>query len=49
MKRPALVLAVVVLFGGCAYSTPLISDQDRCTRFGGLWEAGTCRSPGGGS
>ena len=45
----AIVTLVLVTFlAGCASSTPLISDRDRCVRFGGLWEADQCRQPGGG-
>jgi hypothetical protein len=47
-----LALAAAALFGGCASSTPTtpISDQDRCTRYGGLWvpQVGDCRGGGAG-
>jgi hypothetical protein len=47
-----LALAAAVLFGGCASSIPTtsISDQDRCTRYGGLWipQVGDCRGGGAG-
>jgi hypothetical protein len=47
-RRLLGTLVLVTLLTGCASSTPLISDRDRCTRFGGLWEADQCRQPGGG-
>jgi hypothetical protein len=51
MRRAALlVLAALTLLGGCASSTPLLSDQDRCMRYGGLWipQTGDCRGGGAG-
>jgi hypothetical protein len=43
-----LILVVLTVVTGCASSTPLISDEERCTRFGGLWQLGDCRQPGSG-
>jgi hypothetical protein len=44
----ALGLAALLLVAGCATSTPQISDEERCLRFGGLWMATWCRYDGGG-
>jgi hypothetical protein len=46
-----LILLAAVVAAGCATGGPPLSDEERCGRFGGLWEAGACRggSGGGGS
>ena len=43
----ALILSALLLSTACATQTPLISEEERCTRFGGLWQLGACRVPGG--
>jgi hypothetical protein len=44
------LLFVVVLLAACANPTVPISEEERCTRYGGLWRAGPglCVVPGGG-
>jgi|KBSSwiStaDraftv2_1062776.scaffolds.fasta_scaffold1635210_1 hypothetical protein len=42
------VVALLLALSGCATSTPLISDEERCLRFGGIWRAEGCRTPGSG-
>jgi hypothetical protein len=42
------VFAVLLVLYGCETSGPLISDEEICTRYGGLWRPEGCRSPGGG-
>ena len=42
------VVAVLLALYGCATSAPLISDEERCLRFGGIWRAEGCRTPGSG-
>ena len=46
----ALVLSAVLLSTACATPTVSISEEDRCTRFGGVWvrQIQSCRVPGGG-
>jgi hypothetical protein len=49
----ALVLAAVAGLSACATSgapTAVLSEEDRCTRYGGLWSAplGRCMHPGSG-
>ena len=49
MRVTVLVLAALLLATACGTSTPLISEEERCTRFGGLWmQSGWCRHDGGG-
>ena len=45
LTRLALLL-LLVCGGGCAIatSTPLLSDAERCARFGGGYSHGTCRT-----
>ena len=45
-----LLLTALLLASACGTSTPLISEEERCTRFGGHWKAepGWCRYDGGG-
>jgi hypothetical protein len=44
-----LLLAVVMAMAACSStaSTPILSDADRCARFGGFWMGGWCRVDGG--
>ena len=52
MRVAVLVLAALLLATACGTSTPLISDEERCTRFGGFWMqsgSGWCRHDGGGA
>jgi len=46
-----LVAAVLVLASGCAVSTtgPLLSDAERCARFGGIWRGGSSGTCHGGN
>jgi hypothetical protein len=53
-RRLAIVtLGAAILLGACATSTPRISEEEHCPRFGGLWErswqGSWCRHDGGGS
>jgi hypothetical protein len=43
-----LALATLILCSACASSTPMMSEQERCLRYGGLWVLETCRGPGSG-
>ena len=47
LARVLLALAVLAL-AACATnsSAPLLTDQERCARFGGIWQLGTCRATG---
>ena len=50
--RPRIVatLAIVALAAACAPTGSMISEEERCTRYGGIWRAGPglCAHPGGG-
>ena len=50
MKVAVLVLAALLLATACGTGTPMISEEERCLRFGGLWmqSGGWCRHDGGG-
>jgi hypothetical protein len=48
MTARAILVALALLLGACATSTPQISDEERCLRFGGLWHGSWCRYEGGG-
>jgi len=50
MSRAALISAALValLIVGCATAGVPISEEDRCTRYGGIWTAVGCRQAGGG-
>jgi hypothetical protein len=44
--RLALILTVLGAAAcGSAAITPL-SDEERCARYGGIWQAGTCKTTG---
>jgi len=46
---PSLVLLIsALLLTACATPAAPISEEQRCTRYGGLWQLGSCRVPGGG-
>jgi hypothetical protein len=48
VRAVALVLTALLVVTACATSTPMISEEERCTRFGGLWQQdGWCRHDGG--
>lgn len=52
VKVAVLGLAALLLATACGTGTPLISDEERCTRFGGFWMqsgSGWCRHDGGGN
>ena len=42
------VVAVLLALYGCETSGSLISEEERCTRFGGIWRPEGCRTPGSG-
>ena len=42
------ILALLVALYGCTPSAPMISEEDRCTRYGGIWRPEGCRTPGSG-
>jgi hypothetical protein len=44
ISRTLLVVSVLLVLGACATSAPLLSDAERCSRFGGSWAYGTCRA-----
>jgi hypothetical protein len=49
VKMAVLLLAALLLATACGTGTPLISEEERCTRFGGFWmQAGWCRHDGAG-
>jgi len=51
VRVAVLVLAALLLATACGTGTPLISDEERCTRFGGFWMqsgSGWCRYDGAG-
>jgi hypothetical protein len=37
-------VAILMLACACATSTPLLSDAERCARFGGSWAFNSCRA-----
>jgi hypothetical protein len=47
IRRLALVLAMGLAVAGCATGggAPL-SDQERCGRYGGIWQMGVCKTTG---
>ena len=50
LRALAALAAVMVLGAACATPGTAISEEDRCTRFGGMWRAGPglCTHLGGG-
>ena len=47
LARALLVLAAALLFAACATNgAPPLSDQERCLRYGGIWQSGTCKATG---
>ena len=43
----ALILAIVLALAGCAVpSGSSLSDEQRCGRYGGIWQMGTCKTTG---
>jgi hypothetical protein len=48
--RIVATLAIVAFAAACASTAPLISEEERCTRYGGIWRGGPglCTHPGGG-
>ena len=51
MRVAVLLLGALLLATACGTGTPLISDEERCTRFGGFWMqsgSGWCRHDGAG-
>jgi hypothetical protein len=49
MRLMMLLLAVITGAAACsaaAYSGPILSDAERCARFGGSWYDNQCRAGG---
>jgi hypothetical protein len=44
----AIVLLAALALSACTTSSPLLSEDERCSRWGGIWRSGSCRSDGGG-
>jgi len=46
---PSLVLVIsALLLTACATTGSLIPEEERCTRYGGIWRPEGCRQAGGG-
>ena len=43
-----LVLVTLTIVNGCASSTAMISEEERCLRFGGAWKLQQCEYSGSG-
>jgi hypothetical protein len=41
-----LLLAALALLSGCAVSGTPLTEEERCTIWGGIWRLGVCRSEG---
>ena len=46
IARILLALAVLTLAACATSSGPPLTDQERCARFGGIWQLGTCKATG---
>ena len=47
LLRIALIVAVGLALAGCAAGGgAVLSDEERCGRYGGIWQAGTCKTTG---
>ncbi len=46
MRLTLLVVLLLMLLGACATatSTPMMSEAERCRRFGGYYSFGSCRT-----
>jgi hypothetical protein len=46
MRLIVFALGVLIVLAACATtpSAPLLTDAERCGRFGGHWSNGACRS-----
>ena len=48
MKAVRLILVSTLFLAACMTPSAPISDEERCTRFGGIWQMGACRQAGAG-
>ena len=48
MRQAARVAILAALLSACATNVEPIPDDQRCARFGGMWQAGTCLPLDGG-
>jgi hypothetical protein len=47
IRHLALILALVLVLAGCTVpSGSSLSDEQRCGRYGGIWQMGVCKTTG---
>jgi hypothetical protein len=46
-RHIAVAVAVALALAGCAAGAgPPLSDEERCGRYGGIWQMGVCKTIG---